>query len=665
MSCRFHALTLRAATARVAVLVLAMVLLAPLSSLAHAPSSARQATSVPVGPSTLSFGPDWAQAPYDTPNTVHLVHQQLPTTSYLFSDTVDPEVLNLSFVFYEFSAGFIKQFGDGDDRIVADGGLSPDNAWWLYALSRDGVPFGVLMMAEGTAEEVGRVKMSVLIAPADTFELAARAAVDTIDRDGAGSPLTGIVPAELAAALTDVAPGGQAQPTLPAGSGGGSEIVVAGVTVSYGQAWVYDDANSVPAERIYLDSADPSLPRFYGLQVEANPGFDAITLRDSFAETYLDITGVTGVQTAAVGETSAGTAWSIYFAEQSGSPAAIIVYADVASVAGQVQIHMIFTSPDDLRAALLEAQSSIRTNGIAAFRDLNPATLPGSGSAASQPTAESGVMLPDAFLGIWSGAGTETDPPATWPLTVTFRGGGVGQVVGTATYPTLACGSDLVLQSIDPASGGIVVVEAITTGAANCTDGGSMTFLAMDGAEQVTFTWRGPEGTGTGEGTLEPIRASSRTVGISTVAFSLDWEEDTANPDPASLVLSHALLSDTLFTYTEYPVADPDLALANVERGLFNGFGDGDQVIVAGGSLPSGAGWRLYTVSRAGVPYAVLLAADIATQPGQVLVSILLAPAGTIGLATQIVQDTVGIVDRGSPLAGVVPAELEAALSAT
>lgn len=469
--------------------------------------------------------------------------------------------------------------------------------------------------------------------------------------------------AALLLAVTLVAP----SPAL-AQSAAGNEVVVAGVPVRYGDAWVYDDANSVPSERIYFDAADRSLPRFYGLFVEANPGIDAPTARDGFATSYLEIIGATGVQQVAVGSASTGTAWAVHRADQGGAPAVIVVYVDLAAIDGQILVHLLFTVPGDLSAALTEAQASIQVNGALPFRDLDPSTLLSPASTAPQTAPEPGVTLPDAYVGIWSGTGTETDPPATWPITVAFRGGGVDQVVGTATYPTLACGADLVLRSVDPATGSIEVVEDITTGEANCTDGGAMMFERANGAEQVSFTWVGPGGTGTGQGTLQPVRASSQTVGASTVAFSVDWAEQTTSPDPTSLVLSHGVMPATLYHYSELPGtagASPSSALAEVEAGFFNGFGDGNQVVVASGALSSGAEWRLYSVNREGVPFAVLIVADLAAQPGQVALSILLSPVEAIGLATQVVQDTIGIAERGSPLAGIVPAELEAALSAT
>ncbi len=436
------------------------------------------------------------------------------------------------------------------------------------------------------------------------------------------------------------------------------QVAVAGVTVSYGDAWVYDADGSVPDERIYLDAADDSLLRFYGVFVEENPGIGAVRARDGFAGAYLENIGATSVEELGAGEPSLGTAWSAQGAELMGSPMTMLLYVDVASAAGQIRVHMLITDPDDLHPALTEAQSSIQVDGAPAFRDLDPASVPGVTAAAA---------LPAVYRGTWEGTGTEPDPNETWPVTVAFRGGGADEVVGTATYPTLACSGELILRGVDPATGSIEVTEDITIGEDACVDGGTFAFAATADGRQITFTWTGPETDGVATGSLAPSASTSQTVGAATVTFSAGWEAEPAGKNPGSIHLSHAQLPGTIYLYTE--VAEPaaiDTAsvFAAFEEGVFSGFGDGDQQLVASGALTPGTEWRLYTVGQGSQPFGVLVTADVTSTPGTAVTSILIAPREAFGLASQIVLDTIDRNGTGSPLAGLSAADIEAAVAA-
>jgi hypothetical protein len=53
--------------------------------------------------------------------------------------------------------------------------------------------------------------------------------------------------------------------------------------------------------------------------------------------------------------------------------------------------------------------------------------------------------VPDGFLAIWKGTGHQSIPSVDFAITLTMRGGQVGETVGRMERPTLNCGADLVL----------------------------------------------------------------------------------------------------------------------------------------------------------------------------------------------------------------------------
>ena len=111
------------------------------------------------------------------------------------------------------------------------------------------------------------------------------------------------------------------------------------------------------------------------------------------------------------------------------------------------------------------------------------------------------------FIGTWAGTGTQTNPTAAWPVTITLGGGQPGEVIGTIDYPTLGCGGDLVLDSIDPLDPFLTVevAEYITYGQDNCIDGGTFSFSGAEGGRRLIFQWISPDGTTTAEGYLDPL----------------------------------------------------------------------------------------------------------------------------------------------------------------
>jgi hypothetical protein len=128
-----------------------------------------------------------------------------------------------------------------------------------------------------------------------------------------------------------------------------------------------------------------------------------------------------------------------------------------------------------------------------------PASAPTGGSP-SQPGTQDGpppndtTQLDPSYIGTYSGTGKQTDPDNEWPITVTFTGGRPGEVIGTVEYPTLGCGGELILDSINANDewGGFWVSERITYGHDNCIDGGTFAFSRAESGIGITFGWRSP-----------------------------------------------------------------------------------------------------------------------------------------------------------------------------
>ena len=108
----------------------------------------------------------------------------------------------------------------------------------------------------------------------------------------------------------------------------------------------------------------------------------------------------------------------------------------------------------------------------------------------------------DPFVGSWKGRGSQSDEPGSWSIATTIVAGRPGDVVGTITYPSLACGGDLVFHGVE--AGQMVLQEHITFG--SCVDRGIITLgVRRDGG--LTFDWRAEEGGPTATGYLRSANA--------------------------------------------------------------------------------------------------------------------------------------------------------------
>jgi hypothetical protein len=104
--------------------------------------------------------------------------------------------------------------------------------------------------------------------------------------------------------------------------------------------------------------------------------------------------------------------------------------------------------------------------------------------------------VPAVFEGAWKGRGTQSDG-GHWTIALTLADGRVGEVIGTITYPSLACGGDLILRQAD--GDRVELLERITFG--NCVDG----ILSITNDRRhagLGYAWRQVGGTLTAEGEL-------------------------------------------------------------------------------------------------------------------------------------------------------------------
>lgn len=94
--------------------------------------------------------------------------------------------------------------------------------------------------------------------------------------------------------------------------------------------------------------------------------------------------------------------------------------------------------------------------------------------------------VPRAFLGTWKGKGQQSNQDGFWSIAATIAPGRSGEIVGTITYPSAACGGDLILRAARPDR--LEVREDITFG--DCADGGLITLTPQDGGLRYHYRFR-------------------------------------------------------------------------------------------------------------------------------------------------------------------------------
>lgn len=107
--------------------------------------------------------------------------------------------------------------------------------------------------------------------------------------------------------------------------------------------------------------------------------------------------------------------------------------------------------------------------------------------------------VPAVFEGSWKGTGSQSDNPGVeWTIALTLSDGAVGEVIGTITYPSLACGGDLILRRAG--SGSVELRERITFG--TCVDGGVVSIWQDRRIAGLRFAWREERGPLTASGVI-------------------------------------------------------------------------------------------------------------------------------------------------------------------
>lgn len=216
-----------------AVTVLAAVLLA-IPGLA---ATAQGQTTQPAGSSLVSFTSAWElQTDFTTPDNVFLRHATLKNTAFVYFETDEVPTTSSDAALEAFASSFTGVFDPGTVHVVASGVTEDATAWRLYAATVSGIPAGFAITANVSAQP-GTALMSLLMAPAGSFDLALEDVRGGIQVDGLPAPLAALDPAQLMAALEGDAnpaiafPSPETAPTTPGAAqpSAGPPVVVNGV----------------------------------------------------------------------------------------------------------------------------------------------------------------------------------------------------------------------------------------------------------------------------------------------------------------------------------------------------------------------------------------------------------------------------------------------------
>ena len=109
--------------------------------------------------------------------------------------------------------------------------------------------------------------------------------------------------------------------------------------------------------------------------------------------------------------------------------------------------------------------------------------------------------FPDIYLGTWEGNGIQ-DNGSQWSILITLNSGNIGSVVGTISYPSLRCGGELILMSVD--SNKIKLSENLTFGKNSCVNGGTI-ILEPTLGDYLNFLWFYPNGSHGANGIIRKI----------------------------------------------------------------------------------------------------------------------------------------------------------------
>lgn len=150
------------------------------------------------------------------------------------------------------------------------------------------------------------------------------------------------------------------------------------------------------------------------------------------------------------------------------------------------------------------------------------ATLPAPSIRANEPqtnaTEPTDNTLPVRLAGIWKGEGTQTGVSGGWSISIALKPGKVGDTLGTIAYPSLGCGGELTLRSVNGDS--IEVSEVITYGK-ECADSGIVTLKPIAN-HTVEYQWNSPNYPGiAASGTVTKINTEGQATPVDYMGV---WE---------------------------------------------------------------------------------------------------------------------------------------------
>lgn len=112
-------------------------------------------------------------------------------------------------------------------------------------------------------------------------------------------------------------------------------------------------------------------------------------------------------------------------------------------------------------------------------------------------------VLPDNYKGVWRGSAVQVNPNTSWTISLSLADGRVGTLVGSAGYPSIGCGAELNLQSVNADS--IELLEDVTYGP--CWDQGIIT-LTPNPDSTLHYEWRSPDGISYATGSISKVSTS-------------------------------------------------------------------------------------------------------------------------------------------------------------
>lgn len=118
-------------------------------------------------------------------------------------------------------------------------------------------------------------------------------------------------------------------------------------------------------------------------------------------------------------------------------------------------------------------------------------------------------LLPEGFIGSWSGSGIQTNPSKEWTVLMTLNPGSEGSIIGSIAYPSLRCGGTLELINNDEDE--IFLFENITYDGSNCINGGTHTMtITLEGL--LNFYWEKDGTETTAIGTMNKISSTGTQI---------------------------------------------------------------------------------------------------------------------------------------------------------